>query len=76
MVVENIFVLFRYVSGVPGTGKTATVREVVSVLRQCVSDGFLPEFDYVEVNAMKLTKPHQLWVQVKYQIYILSVNSQ
>ena len=33
-----------YVSGVPGTGKTATMREVVRSLREAVQAGDLPEF--------------------------------
>ncbi|CAL4063001.1 unnamed protein product, partial [Meganyctiphanes norvegica] len=53
-----------YISGVPGTGKTATVREVVRYLKELVSEGDLPQFDYQEINAMRLTEPHQLWVQV------------
>lgn len=53
-----------YISGVPGTGKTATVREVVRVLQECSHEGNLPSFTYLEVNAMTLTEPHQLWVQV------------
>ncbi|XP_037781612.1 LOW QUALITY PROTEIN: origin recognition complex subunit 1-like [Penaeus monodon] len=53
-----------YISGVPGTGKTATVREVVRLLQECSQGGDLPGFTYLEVNAMRLTEPHQLWVQV------------
>lgn len=53
-----------YISGVPGTGKTATVREVVRLLKEMVSEGDLPSFEYQEINAMRLTDPHQLWVQV------------
>ncbi|XP_063883077.1 origin recognition complex subunit 1-like [Scylla paramamosain] len=53
-----------YISGVPGTGKTATVREVVRLLLQCSQDGDLPSFSFLEINALKLTEPHQLWVQV------------
>ena len=33
-----------YVSGVPGTGKTATMREVVRSLQEAVQAGDLPEF--------------------------------
>ena len=33
-----------YVSGVPGTGKTATMREVVRSLQEAVQTGDLPEF--------------------------------
>uniref|UniRef100_H2ZNF3 Origin recognition complex subunit 1 n=1 Tax=Ciona savignyi TaxID=51511 RepID=H2ZNF3_CIOSA len=53
-----------YISGVPGTGKTATVMEVVSALRQSVDDGDLEDFDYVDVNGMRLTEPHQIYVQI------------
>ncbi|KAK4296566.1 hypothetical protein Pmani_030959 [Petrolisthes manimaculis] len=53
-----------YISGVPGTGKTATVRETVKLLRECSKDSHLPPFTFLEINAMSLTEPHQLWVQV------------
>lgn len=61
-----LFCFCRYISGVPGTGKTATVREVVRLLQECSQGGDLPGFTYLEVNAMRLTEPHQLWVQVSY----------
>jgi len=47
-----------YIAGVPGTGKTATVVRVISELAQR-SD--LPNFEYVEINGMKLPEPHQLY---------------
>ena len=50
-----------YISGVPGTGKTATVMEVISSLNQSVEDGFFEEFNYIEINGMKLTEPHQAY---------------
>ncbi|XP_066957145.1 origin recognition complex subunit 1 isoform X2 [Macrobrachium rosenbergii] len=53
-----------YISGVPGTGKTATVKEVVKILEDASQEGDLPPFSFLEVNAMRLTEPHQLWVQV------------
>ncbi|XP_064103470.1 cell division control protein 6 homolog [Macrobrachium nipponense] len=53
-----------YISGVPGTGKTATVKEVVKILQDASQEGDLPPFSFLEVNAMRLTEPHQLWVQV------------
>ncbi|XP_068215174.1 origin recognition complex subunit 1 isoform X2 [Palaemon carinicauda] len=53
-----------YISGVPGTGKTATVKEVVKILQDASEEGDLPSFSFLEVNAMRLTEPHQLWVQV------------
>lgn len=53
-----------YISGVPGTGKTAIVHEVVRSLQQATQAEELPSFHYVEVNGMKLTEPHQAYVQI------------
>jgi Cdc6-like AAA superfamily ATPase len=47
-----------YVSGVPGTGKTATVREVV---RQLQEQEDTPPFEFVEINCMHLTSPEQAY---------------
>ena len=48
-----------YISGTPGTGKTATVREVVAQLNGSVLAEELDEFIFVEINGMKVTDPHQ-----------------
>jgi origin recognition complex subunit 1 len=48
-----------YVSGTPGTGKTATVREVVAQLNAAVAAEELDDFVFVEINGMKVTDPHQ-----------------
>ncbi|KAL1622704.1 Origin recognition complex, subunit 1 [Diplodia seriata] len=48
-----------YISGTPGTGKTATVREVVAQLNAAVQDEELDDFIFVEINGMKVTDPHQ-----------------
>ncbi|XP_045870644.1 origin recognition complex subunit 1 [Meles meles] len=53
-----------YISGVPGTGKTATVHEVIRCLQQAAQANDLPPFQYIEVNGMKLTEPHQVYVQI------------
>ncbi|NXP22243.1 ORC1 protein, partial [Scytalopus superciliaris] len=53
-----------YISGVPGTGKTATVHEVVRCLQQAAENDELPPFQFVEINGMKLTDPHQAYVQI------------
>ncbi|NXG03191.1 ORC1 protein, partial [Sakesphorus luctuosus] len=53
-----------YISGVPGTGKTATVHEVVRCLQQAAENDELPSFQFVEINGMKLTDPHQAYVQI------------
>ncbi|MCJ1314348.1 Origin recognition complex, subunit 1 [Agyrium rufum] len=48
-----------YISGTPGTGKTATVREVVARLNAAVQEEELDDFIFVEINGMKVTDPHQ-----------------
>jgi origin recognition complex subunit 1 len=48
-----------YISGLPGTGKTATVRRVIRGLQQSSE---LPSFDYVEINALKLQAPRYAYV--------------
>lgn len=53
-----------YISGVPGTGKTATVHEVTRSLREAVESGELPDFNFVEINGMRLTEPHQVYVSI------------
>lgn len=58
-----------YISGTPGTGKTATVREVVAALHNAVLSEELDDFHFVEINGMKVTDPHQsyslLWEALK-----------
>lgn len=60
-----------YVSGTPGTGKTATVREVISQLQLRCEEGELPEFSFVEINGMKLINPQEayetLWEEISGQ---------
>ncbi|XP_065829540.1 origin recognition complex subunit 1-like isoform X2 [Oscarella lobularis] len=57
-----------YISGVPGTGKTATVREVVACLERARDDGDLPDFQYIEVNGMKVTEPQQIYPAILKQL--------
>ncbi|KAI9735014.1 MAG: Origin recognition complex, subunit 1 [Claussenomyces sp. TS43310] len=58
-----------YISGTPGTGKTATVREVVAQLNAAVVAEDLDDFIFVEINGMKVTDPHHsycwLWEALK-----------
>jgi origin recognition complex subunit 1 len=49
-----------YISGVPGTGKTATVHEVIRVLQESQEEG-IPEFRFIDINGMKLTEPNQAY---------------
>ena len=53
-----------YISGVPGTGKTATVNEVIRALNKSYEDEELPQFKYISINGMKLTEPRQAYVQI------------
>ena len=46
-----------YISGVPGTGKTATVYEVVRALKAESASRRLPDFRFVEINGMSLPDP-------------------
>ncbi|SCU90498.1 LAME_0E08812g1_1 [Lachancea meyersii CBS 8951] len=46
-----------YVAGTPGVGKTLTVREVVKELLQSVEQNELPNFQYAEINGLKMIKP-------------------
>lgn len=53
-----------YVSGVPGTGKTATVQEAFRKLSEEQSKGRLPSFRTIEINGLKLTDPKQAYVSL------------
>ncbi|KAM8713011.1 hypothetical protein ACLKA7_013343 [Drosophila subpalustris] len=57
-----------YVSGVPGTGKTATVTGVIRSLQRLVGEDKLPAFDFLEINGMRLTEPRQAYVQIYKQL--------
>ncbi|OLL26363.1 Origin recognition complex subunit 1 [Neolecta irregularis DAH-3] len=50
-----------YVSGTPGTGKTATVKEVIRSLQLKVEEEKLVEFSFVEINGMRVTDPNQTY---------------
>ncbi|KAI8817388.1 P-loop containing nucleoside triphosphate hydrolase protein [Fimicolochytrium jonesii] len=50
-----------YISGVPGTGKTATVHAVMRALDKAVEDEELSPYRFVEINGMKLTEPAQAY---------------
>ncbi|KAK0069981.1 origin recognition complex subunit 1-like isoform X1 [Biomphalaria pfeifferi] len=53
-----------YISGVPGTGKTATVKEVMKILEAERDEGNLTNFKFIEINAMRLTEPRQAYVEI------------
>ena len=53
--------LCLYISGVPGAGKTATVREVIRTLQDSADQGDVRPFQFIELNGMKLTDPPQAY---------------
>ncbi|RVE51407.1 hypothetical protein evm_003962 [Chilo suppressalis] len=54
-----------YISGVPGTGKTATVCSALKLLKE---EEDLPDFQLVEVNGMRIAEPRQAYVQIYKQL--------
>ncbi|CAG8613454.1 4832_t:CDS:2 [Acaulospora morrowiae] len=53
-----------FISGQPGTGKTATVRQVVRNLQKKVKKKELVPFDFVEINGMELKPPERAYASV------------
>ncbi|ENN79437.1 hypothetical protein HUJ04_013202 [Dendroctonus ponderosae] len=54
-----------YISGVPGTGKTATVTSVIDSL---TNDKTVGKFSFVSINGMRLTEPKQSYVEIWKQL--------
>ena len=50
-----------YISGIPGTGKTATVSEVMRSARQRAERGELAPFRFVEINGLRLPSPQHAY---------------
>ncbi|KAF8206431.1 P-loop containing nucleoside triphosphate hydrolase protein [Mycena galopus ATCC 62051] len=46
-----------YISGVPGTGKTATVHAVVRELKRMAQSNEINPFTYVEINGLRIPEP-------------------
>ncbi|GJQ79166.1 putative origin recognition complex subunit [Trypoxylus dichotomus] len=57
-----------YVSGVPGTGKTATVTDVIRKLEEKSKKGIIPSFQFICINGMKLSEPRQTYVEILKQL--------
>lgn len=57
-----------YISGVPGTGKTLCVREVMRRMAQEQLDANVAEYDYYEVNCLQLESPKDIFVEIWYQM--------
>ncbi|KAG4077249.1 hypothetical protein HA402_009878 [Bradysia odoriphaga] len=65
-----------YVSGVPGTGKTATITEVIRTLQLQAKQKKIPQFEFIEINGMRLTEPRQAYVQIYQQLTGTKVTSE
>ncbi|PRW61222.1 Origin recognition complex subunit 1 [Chlorella sorokiniana] len=50
-----------YVSGIPGTGKTATVLEVMRAQKRKSEAGEAPPFQFVEINGLRLPTPQHAY---------------
>jgi len=53
-----------YVSGMPGTGKTASVLQALGQLEEARDAGDLPSFTSVHVNAMSLSQPGAVFAEI------------
>lgn len=58
-----------YISGMPGTGKTATTLEVIETLKKNKK----LKFDFLHINAMQLTNPNLVYTIIYQQIVGLRV---
>ncbi|KAJ3223381.1 Origin recognition complex, subunit 1 [Clydaea vesicula] len=55
-----------YISGVPGTGKTATVKHVI---RELLETPAVKNFDFYEINGMKLSDPTSAFSNLSRMIF-------
>ncbi|KAI5955613.1 ORC1 [Candida jiufengensis] len=46
-----------YISGVPGMGKTATIKDVVHQMKELVTENQVKDFNFIEINGLKLLSP-------------------
>mmetsp|Transcript_8442 Transcript_8442/g.12582 ORF Transcript_8442/g.12582 Transcript_8442/m.12582 type:complete len:471 (+) Transcript_8442:76-1488(+) len=50
-----------YISGMPGTGKTATVHAAISMLKQDLKRGQVRQFEFVEINGLRIPTPNDAY---------------
>ena len=55
-----------YISGVPGTGKTLCVRQVMKILAQEQLNGKIPLFEYYEINCLRFETSKDLFSELWY----------
>lgn len=57
-----------YLSGMPGTGKTATVRQVATELQVESHAGHLPPFKFIELNGMRFREPEDMYTELWFSL--------
>ena len=62
-----------YISGVPGTGKTATVKKIIEMLQAAVENDEMEPFRFVEINGMTITETNQAYLRLYEGIFDHSV---
>ena len=50
-----------YISGMPGTGKTATVLAVINKLKSEIKLGLINDFEFVQINGLRLSSPQDAY---------------
>ncbi|KYR01552.1 origin recognition complex subunit 1 [Tieghemostelium lacteum] len=55
---------FIYIAGMPGTGKTTTVREIIRSLQNGITQSKVAPFTFIELNGMEFTDPNQLYTEL------------
>ncbi|RHY45156.1 hypothetical protein DYB38_012355 [Aphanomyces astaci] len=70
-----------YISGLPGMGKTATVKEILRTLERERDAQAIPPFTWIEVNGLHMPKPDQaysmIWKALEtfhFQIYVVTLD--
>ena len=52
-----------FICGPPGTGKTASVRSIITELHEEQASGKLPEFNFISLNGMEMRSPFDSYVK-------------
>jgi Cdc6-like AAA superfamily ATPase len=58
-----------YISGMPGTGKTASVTNIINKLRRECENNIVPKFNVLYLNGMKIVSPNNVYKILYEEIY-------